>query len=179
MDIKVRPLTFDLWPALEGLFGNKGACNGCWCMYWRIGSSYHKRSRDLNKKEFKGIVKKGPPPGLIISVDDMPVGWCQLTKKSSLPWLEKNYGSDNDNIANTWCISCFYVKTAYRKNGVTSALVDYAIKFARRSKVKVIEAYPANSKSSFTGYPSTFKKAGFKVEGHGKYNRTIMRLYLQ
>ena len=63
--------------------------------------------------------------------------------------------------------------------GVTSALVDHAIKFAKRSKAKLIEAYPGNSKLSFTGYSSTFKQAGFKVTDHGKYNRTIMRLYLQ
>jgi hypothetical protein len=27
--LKVRPLTPELWPALEDLFGDKGACNGC------------------------------------------------------------------------------------------------------------------------------------------------------
>ena len=178
MNITVRQLTIDLWPALEELFGSKGACNGCWCMYWRIGSNYHKRSRDLNKKEFKNIVKKGPPPGLIAFLNNVPAGWCQLTAKSSLPWLEKNYGSGNDTTPGTWCISCFYIKNKYRKIGVTSALIEYAINLAKRSKVKLIEGYPVNSKSSFTGYPSTFRKAGFKNHGQGKYNRTIMRLYL-
>jgi hypothetical protein len=40
MRLTVRPLTPDLWPALEDLFGKNGACNGCWCMYFRIGSAY-------------------------------------------------------------------------------------------------------------------------------------------
>jgi GNAT superfamily N-acetyltransferase len=40
MKLTIRPLTPDLWPALEDLFGKNGACNGCWCMYWRIGSAY-------------------------------------------------------------------------------------------------------------------------------------------
>ena len=35
MKLTIRPLTPDLWPALEDLFGETGACNGCWCMYWR------------------------------------------------------------------------------------------------------------------------------------------------
>jgi GNAT superfamily N-acetyltransferase len=179
MDIKVRQLTIDLWPALEDLFGSKGACNGCWCMYWRIGSDYQKRSRDLNKKDFREIVKKGPPPGLIAFIDNLPVGWCQLTTKNFLPWLEENYSSNNYNISDIWCISCFYVRSRYRKMGVTSALIDHAIKFAKRSKAKLIEAYPRNSVSSYTGYPSTFRKAGFKVTGHGKYDRTVMRLYLE
>jgi hypothetical protein len=42
MKLQIRPLTADLWPALEELFGKKGACNGCWCMYWRIGAAYRK-----------------------------------------------------------------------------------------------------------------------------------------
>jgi hypothetical protein len=33
---KVRPLSPDLWSALEDLLGREG-CHGCWCMYWRIG----------------------------------------------------------------------------------------------------------------------------------------------
>ena len=36
MNLTVRPLTPDLWPQLEELFGRVGACNGCWCMYWTM-----------------------------------------------------------------------------------------------------------------------------------------------
>jgi hypothetical protein len=45
MNLTVRPLTPDLWPQLEELFGRVGACNGCWCMYWRIGGAYSQRPR--------------------------------------------------------------------------------------------------------------------------------------
>ena len=38
MKLTIRPLTPDLWPALEDLFGKRGASNGCWCMYWRAGA---------------------------------------------------------------------------------------------------------------------------------------------
>jgi hypothetical protein len=30
----VRPMTPELWPALEDLFGSRGACNGCCAMYF-------------------------------------------------------------------------------------------------------------------------------------------------
>jgi len=46
MKLKIRPLTPNLWPALEDLFGENGACNGCWCMYWRIGSVSQEAARD-------------------------------------------------------------------------------------------------------------------------------------
>jgi hypothetical protein len=43
VNLVICPLTPDRWPALEDLFGARGAVNGCWCMYWRIGSAYRKR----------------------------------------------------------------------------------------------------------------------------------------
>ena len=33
--MKIRELSPELWPAFEALFGEKGACAGCWCMFWR------------------------------------------------------------------------------------------------------------------------------------------------
>jgi len=48
MKLSIRPLTPNLWPALKELFGENGACYGCWCMYWRIGSAYRKTPREKN-----------------------------------------------------------------------------------------------------------------------------------
>ena len=36
MTVDIRPLTPDLWPAFEDLFGKQGACYGCWCTYFRL-----------------------------------------------------------------------------------------------------------------------------------------------
>jgi hypothetical protein len=46
MNLTIRSLTPDQWPALMDLFGEHGACSGCWCMYWRIGSAYLKRPEE-------------------------------------------------------------------------------------------------------------------------------------
>jgi len=66
--LEILPLTPDRWPALEDLFGELGACKGCWCMYWRTGSEYRKLGSRTNKRAFGKIVKQGPPPGLIALV---------------------------------------------------------------------------------------------------------------
>jgi hypothetical protein len=46
----------------EDLFGENGACNGCWCMDGRIGSAYRRRPREKNRAAFREVVKGGPPP---------------------------------------------------------------------------------------------------------------------
>ena len=74
MQLTIRPLTPDLWAAFVDLFGDKGACNGCWCMYWRVGAAYRKRPREENKAAFRKIVNQGPPPGLIAFDGDVAVG---------------------------------------------------------------------------------------------------------
>lgn len=89
MNLTIRPLTADLFPALEDLFGDRGPVSRCWCMYWRIGADYRKRPPEKNKAAFREIVEHGPPPGLVAFDGDVAVGWCQLTPRNSLPWLDK------------------------------------------------------------------------------------------
>ena len=35
-ELDIRPLTPDRWADLETRFGPRGACAGCWCMWWRL-----------------------------------------------------------------------------------------------------------------------------------------------
>src|SRR5882757_3009627 len=179
MRLAIRPLTLDLWPALEDLFGKKGACNGCWCMYWRIGSAYRKRPSDQNKSAFREVVKRGPPPGLIAFDGDLAVGWCQLTPRDALPWLDRGWRLKRVDAVPVWSLSCFYVRIGYRRKGVTKALVEAALKAAKRAKAPALEAYPLDASitpsASSTGYASSFARAGFKTVARRVTPRPIMR----
>src|SRR5262249_8835913 len=123
--ITCRPLTPDLWPELEDLFGERGACNGCWCMYWRIGRAYHGRHLE-NRETFREIVMRGPPPGLLAFEDKLAIGWCQLTPRSALPWLARAWRLKPIDDVAVWSLTCFYVRKGYRRKGVTSELIHEA-----------------------------------------------------
>jgi GNAT superfamily N-acetyltransferase len=129
----IRPLTPELWPALEELFGEKGACKDCWCMYWRIGAAYRKQPPEANKQAFRQIVRNGPPPGLLAFDGDLAVGWCQLTPRNALPWLDRNWRLKRVDDLPVWSISCLYVRIGYRRRGVTSALIAAAVESAKRA----------------------------------------------
>ncbi len=177
--LTIRPLTPDLWPALEDLFGENGACNGCWCMYWRIGSAYRQRPRGKNQAAFREVVTHGPPPGLLAFDGDVAVGWCQLTPRDALPWLDRVWRLQRVDDVPVWSLSCLYVRKGYRKQGVTSALIAAALKAARRAKAPALEAYPFDAdespSASGTGYASTFARAGFKTVARRTPPRPIMR----
>jgi GNAT superfamily N-acetyltransferase len=179
MKLKILPLTPILWPALEDLFGEKGACNGCWCMYWRIGNAYRKKPRETNKAAFHEVVKRGPAPGLLAFDGDFAVGWCQLTPRDALPWLDRTWRLIRVDDVPVWSISCFYVRKGYRKQGVTSALIAGALKTAKSAGAPALEAYPLDGdltpSASGTGYASTFARAGFRIVGRRTPPRPIMR----
>jgi len=179
LKLTVRPLTPARWPALEDLFGRSGACGGCWCMYWRIGSAYRKQRPGQNKAAFRAVVRQGPSPGLLAFDGDRAVGWCQLTPRAVLPWLDRAWRLRRVDTKPVWSISCFYVRKGYRRRGVTSALIHAALKAARRANAPALEAYPLDAKltpsASSTGYASTFARAGFRTLTRRVPPRPIMR----
>jgi hypothetical protein len=87
----VHPATPERWPALEHLFGEKGASGGCWSMYWSIGNEYRRRPREASRADLLDVVIEGPRPGLIAFDDDLAVDWCHLTPRKALPWLDRSW----------------------------------------------------------------------------------------
>ncbi|HEY1426233.1 MAG TPA: GNAT family N-acetyltransferase [Caulobacteraceae bacterium] len=184
MRFDIRPVTLQLWPQLEALFGKKGACNGCWCMYWRIGPAYHRRPRDENRLALKGIVEAGPPPGLLAFDGGVAVGWCQVTPRTEIPWIDASRNLRRVDEAPVWSISCFYVRNKHRRRGVTKALVDAAVAYAAECGAAIVEAYPVDkaqpkgASNAFTGIASSFAKAGFTEVARRSPSRPIMRRVL-
>ena len=63
--MEFHPLTTDRWTDFEGLFGERGACGGCWCMWWRIKRSDFEREKgEGNREAMKAIVESGRIPGI-------------------------------------------------------------------------------------------------------------------
>jgi GNAT superfamily N-acetyltransferase len=147
MKLTIRPVTPDLWLALEDLFGKWGASNGCWCMYWRLGGAYRGR-REENKERLRKIVKRGPSPGLLAFDGDLPVGWCQLTPRDALPWLDQMWWFQRVDDLPVWSISCFFVRRDYRRQGIMTQLIAAAVKTAKRARTSALEAYPIDTSAS-------------------------------
>ena len=110
---------------------------------------------------------------------DTVVGWCQLSSRDSLPWLDRTPNLKRVDDLPVWYISCFYVRQGCRKQGITAALIREALNAARNAGVPALEAYPLDgdltSSSSFTGFASTFLKLGFKPVARRVPPRPIMR----
>jgi hypothetical protein len=54
------PVTPERWPDLERLFGPRGACGGCWDMWWRAErSTFEAQQGDGNRAAFAGSSRWG------------------------------------------------------------------------------------------------------------------------
>ena len=125
------------------------------------------------------IVEGGPPPGLLAFDGNLPVGWCQLTPRDALPWLDQTWRLKRVDEVPVWSISCFYIRTGYRRKGVTTALIAAALETAQKAGVSAVEAYPLDASltpsASHTGFASTFERAGFETVARHVPSRPIMR----
>lgn len=177
--LTARPLTPDLWPALEDLFADSPVCGRCWCMYWRIGADYRRRPAAENRAAFREIVERGPPPGLIAFDEGVAVGWCQVTPRAAVPHVDRRWRLARVDDLPVWSLTCFYVRKTHRNRGVSAFLLSRAIDAARRAGAPALEAYPLDRRLSpsatSTGVKTTFERAGFRTVACREPQRPVMR----
>jgi GNAT superfamily N-acetyltransferase len=181
--LTVRWRTPDDLPAFETLFADRSPASRCWCMYWRIGPGYRELSPEDNRAALVELVNAGPSPGLIALAGDAVVGWCQVTPRDAVPAIDTMWRLRRVDHEPVWSITCLYVRTGWRRRGVTSRLVAAAVDEARRAGAPAIEAYPFDAdvspSSTGTGYASTFARLGFDVIARDVPARPIMRKVLR
>jgi GNAT superfamily N-acetyltransferase len=182
---RVEPVTGALWPALVDVFGRGGASNGCWCQYWILGTQYYKRPSSENRDALHRAASDGPPPGLLaLDADGTALGWCRLTPRAELPWLNaKKFLAPVDDLP-VWSMPCFYVHRKARGQGVMSALIEAAVSRARDAGAPAVEGYPIDTavpgatRNVFPGTADAFARAGFDVVARRAPDRPIMRFTL-
>ncbi len=180
------PLNRDHWNDFEELFGKRGACGGCWCMWWRIKrSDFNRQKGEGNRQAMKKLVESGKIPGLLACQRGKAVGWCSIAPREDFPVLLNSRILKPIDNQPVWSIVCFFISKEHRRSGLTGQLIKAAIDFARHRGAKIIEAYPVEPQKkqmpavfAYTGFASTFRKAGFQEVARRSPTRPIMRFYI-
>jgi predicted GNAT family acetyltransferase len=190
--VTVRDLTPEDWPVVEGLFGPRGACGGCWCMHWRVshgGALWEQSKGERNRRELKKLVTSGRAMGCLAFAGETPVGWCSAGPRADYPRLERSRVLQTDAGPETWAVACFYIPSGWRRRGVARKLLDGAVKLARRHRATSLEGYPVSTASyadgkvpaafAWTGVPALFEAAGFSPVERREDERPVYRLSLR
>jgi GNAT superfamily N-acetyltransferase len=184
--IEANPLTPDRWNDFEGLFGEKGAYGGCWCMWWRTTRrEFEEQQGDGNREAMKTIVESGEIPGLLFYSDGKAIAWCSIAPRENYASLNRSRILKKLDDTPVWSLVCFFVDKAYRNQGLIQEVLRGAIEYVRDQGGKVIEAYPTIPKagrlppvSSYMGLPSMFERAGFIEVARPSKSKVVMRYFI-
>lgn len=181
------PLTPERWIDLVELFGSKGACGGCWCMWWRIRRSEFERSKGAaNRHRLQTMVEEGTVPGILAYRARRPVGWCAVEPREAYPVLGRSRVLRPVDDRPVWSVPCFFVVREHRRTGLSVELLAAAAEHARKGGASLLEGYPIEPREgkmadafAFTGLAAAFLAAGFVEVARRSPTRPIMRLELE
>lgn len=184
-DLRFEPVTIDRWGDFEKLFGPRGAIGGCWCMWWRLTrSEFEMQKGEGNRQAMQAIVLSNEAPGILAYAGEEPIGWCSIAPRSTFPVLARSPVLKPVDDEPVWSVVCFYIARAYRRQGVSLALLTAALEYARGQGAHIVEGYPIEPKKgsapdiyAFTGMATTFQQAGFVEVARRSEHRPIMRYY--
>lgn len=183
MKLTFRPVVPSRWRDVETLFGERGACAGCWCMYWRRKRSLWEKQKGAgNKRALRKVVQQGPPPGVLAYADSEPVGWCALAPRKDYPVLANSRVLKPVDEQPVWSVTCFFIRRDWRRKGLSSRLLAAAVALAKKHGARILEGYPTDPKHGpqadafvWTGLLGSFEKAGFSEVARRSPTRPIMR----
>ncbi|MBM3555226.1 MAG: GNAT family N-acetyltransferase [Alphaproteobacteria bacterium] len=172
MKWRLRTLRKTDGPVVERLFGSRGACGGCWCMWWRLargGKLWEESKGEKNRHAFLDLIAAGKVHAILAFEGKEPVGWCSFGPRPSFPRLTRSRVLARDVGEGTWTIACYFLAPAARGRGLGQALLEAARKEAVKLGAKEVEGIPYAVKGkakapavfAFTGVPAMYDKAGF------------------
>ncbi len=169
--ITARAVTAGDWPHVEALFGPRGACAGCWCMFFRVPDrkAWEAGRGDGHKAALRRQVQKEEMHACLAFDGDEAVGWCMFGPRAEMPRLARSRAMQPVTDGG-WVVPCFFVASTHRGRGVARALLDEVVTVARGLGAPALEGFPVRAEPgqryaatfAYVGVPSLFAGAGFR-----------------
>jgi GNAT superfamily N-acetyltransferase len=184
---EVEPVTKKNWDMFVSLFGDKGACGNCWCMYYRLNKSDFTagKNKNGNKQTMKKTIWSDKPVGLLGLLEGNPVAWCAFAPRKDFIKLEKSRVHKRIDNKEVWSIPCLFINKNFRKSGISVLLLKGVISYAKKHDIKIIEAYPTipiqdkiPDSFAWVGLYKSFERAGFEIVDRTSKNRPMVRYYI-
>jgi GNAT superfamily N-acetyltransferase len=186
LDLTFEPLSPLNWGLFEQLFGPRGACGNCWCMYYRLSPAEFRegKSEDGNKRAMKEIVDVGLPAGILAICEEQAIAWAAFAPREDFIKLGRSRVHKPIDDQPVWSIPCMFIHKDFRNYGVSVALLKGVVEYAGNQGIKVIEAYPTIPTTerlpdsfAWIGLYKSFERAGFKIVDRTSPNRPMVRFY--
>lgn len=137
-----------------------------------------------NRESIRNLVDARQFTGILAYQGKTPVGWLSFGPREVFAKLEGSPVMKPVDTERVWSIICFVVPSAYRGQGVATALLRGAIDYAKKKRVNRLEAYPvdkpgrSHDDSMWFGAKSMYDKAGFYEVARRRPQRPVVRIDL-
>jgi GNAT superfamily N-acetyltransferase len=191
VSIVVRPATAARFGDVATMLGPKNPDSSvCWCLSHRLDWQTNRQLTGRARGEYvEQLCSREVAPGVLAYRDDEVAGWAAVAPRSELPFARSTKIPHVDDLP-VWSVWCIRVRPGYRRGGVSHALLDGAVAYARSRVAPAIEGYPVDNQGkrvdltmAYVGTRKLFEDAGFTKAADtnsvsGGFPRVVMRLDL-
>ena len=177
---------------VEAVLGSGGSAR-CRCQAYKVPGwiwrDTTQEQRDAALVEQTACGTDGPTSGLLGYVDGEPAGWVAVEPRENYPrlWHRKQPWMRMDpELPGVWSVTCFVVRTGFRKAGLTYELAAATVAYGERVGAQVLEGYPIEPAPGATviwdeasvGLLQVFLDAGYEVHASPTLRRRVVRKVL-
>ncbi|MGW9413005.1 GNAT family N-acetyltransferase [Arthrobacter cupressi] len=190
MAIEIRPAR--QFEDVRTLVGPKKSLdsNVCWCLSYRVPAKQNLALQGRQRGEFvRQLLTEEVPPGVLAYDGGEPVGWAAVHPRSDTSFARSRKIPSVDELP-VWSVWCIRVRPGHRGKGISHALLEGAVEFARNNGAPAIEGYPVDNGGAkvdltmaYVGTRKLFEDAGFSKAADTEsvingFPRVLMRLDL-
>jgi GNAT superfamily N-acetyltransferase len=190
-NIAIRPATLARFPDVAIMVGPKNPDSSvCWCLSHRLDAKTNRSLVGRARGDYvKQLCRRRVAPGVLAYEDHDVVGWAALAPRSELPFARSTKIPHIDDQP-VWSVWCIRVRPGHRGKGISHALLEGAVAYARSKGAPAVEGYPVDNRGkkvdltmAFVGTRKLFEDAGFVKAADtssvsGGFPRVLMRLDL-
>jgi len=191
VSIEVWPAQIDRFDDVAIMLGPKNPDSSvCWCLSHRLDSKANRALVGRARGEYvKKLCSRAVAPGVLAYDDVEVVGWAAVAPRSELPFARSTKIPHVDQLP-VWSVWCIRVRPGNCGKGISHALLEGAVSYARSQGAPAIEGYPVDNKGkkvdltmAYVGTRKLFEDAGFTKATDtrsvsGGFPRVLMRLEL-
>lgn len=193
MTIEVVPASAARFDDVATMLGPKKDPDAptCWCLANRVVPKTDWELAGSTGREYvHSLCGRSVAPGVLAYDDGEVAGWAAVAPRAELTFERSKKFPSVDDLP-VWSVWCIRVRPGHRRKGVSYALLDGAVAFARSHGAPAIEGYPVDNKgekvdqgAAYVGTRALFERAGFTKAADtqsvsGGFPRVLMRLDLR
>jgi hypothetical protein len=178
----VRELGSETWPDFVRVVEkHNGIWGGCWCIAYHLKRSQEKEWSGKHRELKEKLVREHRTHNALVYSGADVVGWCQFGSPAELPARMAGFNRLGEAQPD-WRITCFFVDRDHRKEGVSKAALEGALRMIATKGGGTVDGYPIDTggkpySSSFLwgGTESMFTGFGFHKLGALGSSKWVMR----